>query len=77
MLKHICGFVTRDIDANTHETAEILGLKAMDGPFRSAARCQEWSLGTRFSLRSLKLIVLKGRAVAEQDIETMVAFLTR
>ena len=32
MLKHICGFVTRDIDANTHETAEILGLKAMDGP---------------------------------------------
>lgn len=38
MLKHIRGVVTRDIDANAHETAEILGLKAMDGPFRSAAR---------------------------------------
>lgn len=49
MLKHIRGLITRDIDANAHETAEILGLKAIDGPFRSAARCQEWSLEARFS----------------------------
>ena len=62
MPKHICGFVTRDIDANTHETAEILGLKAMDGPFRSAARCQEWSLGTRFSPSQLEAHRLKGQS---------------